>query len=428
MKNSVVKNLTREKSLNNLAQATNYKWIILILAALTNAVVVAIPSMGLSVLLPEISNELNLSLVQAGLVWGISSLPIIISGLLAGSLGDRFGPKRILTVSCLLVGVAGAMRGLSMDIFSLATTAFLFGCLVPLVIINNLKTAGIWFSSRELGLASGVISMGMALGFFVGAMVSATVFSPWLGGWRNVFILYGVIGAVFSIPWYFTRSAPDTRQTAGGDTISKGMRQSMSHIAHLRNIWLLGLAILGISGSIQGLLGYLPLYLRDLGWPTTNADGAQASFHLASMIGVLPIALWSDKLGSRKKVLIRAGLMAAVGIGLLSFVDGNFIWVAVITAGLVRDGFMAVFMAMVIETKGVGSIYAGTATGFVTIFLGIGNLLAPPFGNRLAAITPSAPFMLWAGLTVFGLLCISLTREQKSTLGIQDSGYVGAEN
>lgn len=414
--------------MNNLVQDTNYKWIILILAALTNAVVVAIPSMGLSVLLPEITKDLGLNLVQAGLVWGISSLPIIISGLLGGTLGDRFGPKRILTVGCLLVGLAGAMRGFSVDIYSLATTAFLFGFLVPLVIINNLKTAGIWFSSRELGFASGVISMGMALGFFVGSMVSATVISPWLGGWRSVFIFYGVIGAVFSVPWYFTRSAPDKMQTEGGDSISKGIRQSMSHVAHLRNIWLLGFAVLGISGSVQGLLGYLPLYLRDLGWSGTNADGAQASFHLASMIGVLPIALWSDKLGSRKKVLIRAGLMTAVGIGLLSIVDGNLIWGAVITAGMVRDGFMAVFMAMVIETKGVGSVYAGTATGFVTIFLGIGNLLAPPFGNRLAAIAPDVPFVLWAGLTVFGLLCISLTREQKPTLSIQDSEVVGVEN
>ena len=97
----------------NKSQNPNYKWVIMVLGALTNAFVVAVPAMGMSVLLPEISKDLNLNLVQAGLVWGIGSLPMLFASLLAGTLCDRFGPKRILIAACLLMGLSGALRAFS---------------------------------------------------------------------------------------------------------------------------------------------------------------------------------------------------------------------------------------------------------------------------------------------------------------------------
>jgi len=398
---------------NILPQGANFKWVILILGGLTNAVVVAIPSMGLSVLLPEISIDLNLNLVQAGLVWGIGSLPIIISSLLAGSLCDRFNPKRIMTVSCLLVGLSSALRGLSTNFPSLAAMVFLFGFFAPAITICNMKIAGIWFSTRELGFANGVLSLGMAAGFLVGSMVSATMLSDWLGGWRNVFFLYGAISAAFIIPWIFTRPSPGGLQPASASSPSNSFIQSLSHVGRLRNMWLLGFAIMGIGGSIQGLLGYLPLYLRGLGWSVPAAGGVLASFHTASMICVLPITLWSDRLGSRKKILIGAALLTAFGIGLLSIVKGGAVWGAVIVAGLVRDGFMAIFFSMIFEIKGIGRAYYGTATGFMMIFMGMGNLAAPPLGNALAGLAAGAPFIFWTTLIVFGSLCIALTTERQ---------------
>jgi MFS family permease len=120
------------------------------------------------------------------------------------------------------------------------------------------------------------------------------------------------------------------------------------------------------------------------------------------MIAVIPLALWSDRLGSRKKVLMVAALMTIIGVGLLSVADGLMVWVAVILTGLVRDGFMAIFMTMVIETEGIGAAYAGTAIGLVMSFLGIGSLIAPPLGNSLADITAGLPFLFWMMMAVVG--------------------------
>ncbi|MBN1564076.1 MAG: MFS transporter [Anaerolineae bacterium] len=399
-----------------MTNTSNYRWYILALAALTMSLTVAVPGMCLSVLFDEISNDLDLSRTQIGLIWGISALPGVLIALIGGSLGDRFGPKRILMLACLLSGAAGALRGTSVNFITLIATVFIFGLLAATVPMNAMKTCGIWFPRQQLGLANGVLSMGMALGFMTSSMISATVLSPWLGSWRYVLVFYGGLAMLLSIPWLFTRPAPVDHAALTTQRLS--LRAMLTHVARIKRMWLLGWAILGIGGCIQATLGYLPLYLRDIGWVEARADSVAASFHLASMFLVIPLALWSDRMGSRRKVLLPAALMIITGIGLLSVVDGLLVWGAVITAGMVRDGFMAVFFTMTIETDGIGPMYAGTATGFVTIFSGIGSLIAPPIGNTLATITPSLPFVFWAGMAALGILGIYAAKESPAAVSV----------
>jgi NNP family nitrate/nitrite transporter-like MFS transporter len=383
---------------------TNYRWYILILAALTATLAVAMQNMCLPVLFKEIAEDLGLSLVQIGLIWGIGALAGIFTGLVGGAIGDRFGARRTLSVSCVLVGLAGALRGLSNDLVTLGATVLLFGLMTPMIMMNLIKTCGIWFSQRQLGLANGVVALGMALGFVVSSMISATLMSPWLGGWRSVLFVYGAIAISISVPWYLSRPAPNAIEGPAGETSPRSLRQTVSHVVRIRDVWLLGIALLGIGGCIQGTLGYLPLYLRGLGWSEAAADRALATFHGASLVFVIPIALWSDRLGSRKPVLMVAALMIIAGVGLLSFVGGMMIWVAVGMAGHVRDGFMGVFTTMILETEGVGATYAITATGLVMVFPGLGGLVAPPLGNSLVGIAPGLPFAFWAALAAMGCL------------------------
>lgn len=391
-----------------------YRWYVLALATFTFTLVVAIPTMALPVLFKEIADDLGLNLVQLGTIWGIGALSGLFAGLIGGSLGDRFGANRILTIACFLAGVAGALRGFGHNFTTLAATMLIFGFIIPMIPMNVHKICGIWFSGRHLGLANGVVSGGMAFGFMIGSLISATIVSPWLGGWRNTLFFYGAIAIVISIPWAFTRSGPAGVAASGQAAPASSMRQTFLQVVRLRNIWLFGLAILGVNGCVQGVLGYLPLYLREIGWPLTQADGALATFHALSLMGVIPIVILSDWTGQRKSVLAAATIAIAFGVGLLTVSQGVIVWLAVMIAGVFRDGFMAIFFTSVIETKGVGAVYAGTATGFTLIFLQIGNLLAPPIGNSLATLNPSLPFAFWAGLAVLGLICFYFIKEPSS--------------
>ncbi len=396
-----------------------YRWYVLILAGLTNSILVGLPVMSLSVLFPEISTALNLNVVQVGLLWGMGSLPSVFTALFGGAIGDRFGPKRVLIAACLLTGAAGALRGAATDFSTLMLAIILMGLLVPLVILNNIKICGIWFPPRQLGLANGVLSMGVSLGFILASLFSASVLSPQLGGWRNVLYLYGALGMLLAIPWLLTNAAPKHGLAFGGTTSAIPMRVAIAHVMRLRMLWLLSLLIMGISGCIQGVLGYLPTYLQTAGWPTLLADQAFSAFNLVSLVFIIPIALLSDRLGQRKGVLLPVLLLLLTGVGLLSVVEGGLIWVAVIIAGMGRDGFMGLFVTMILEVDGVGVDYAGSASGLMMVFLSLGNTIAPLVGNSLALTDPRLPFALWAGLALAGFIGLVFVKEQRSKAVLQ---------
>ena len=172
--------------------------------------------------------------------------------------------------------------------------------------------------------------------------------------------------------------------------------------------------MLGVGGCIQGMLGYLPLYLREIGWPAARADAALASFHGISLVSVFPLALLSDRLGSRKKFLVVATLMIATGVGLLAVADGAIVWVAVLMAGAVRDGYMAIFMTMVTELDGVRMVYAGTAMGLTSTLSRVGGLIAPLLGNSLASHDLRQPFVFWAAMALVGFAAFYLVKEVKA--------------
>ena len=394
-----------------MEEAPNYKWYILALAAATFAVVIGIPTMSLPVLFPEIADDLGLTIVQVGGIWGIGNLMGIVMGLVGGTLGDRFGPRNTLIFGCLLVGITGALRGIADGFVSLMVTTIIFGIVLPVIPMNIHKICGVWFSGKRLGLANGIVSVGIALGFTLGALLAASFFSPLLGGWRNVVYLYGGIAIVVSILWALTR---EKKASATQGTVS--FRQGLLHVSKLRNVWLIAIASMGITACVQGMLGYLPTYLRNTGWLAVDADNALASFHFVSMLAAIPIALLSDRLGIRRGMLMVGGLLIAGGTGLLWLVTGPTVWVVVMLAGLMRDGYMAILMTTAMEVRGVGARYAGTATGLVMVFLGLGNVISPPIGNYLERLSPSLPFLFWALLAVCGVVGFLFVKNESSDI------------
>ena len=399
--------------LNGKGTGSNYRWYILALAALTFAFAISMPMFSMPVLFKEISEDLDLNLVQLGTVWGMNSLGAIFVILIGGLLGDRFGVKRILTVLCFLAGLAGALRGLSDSFITLAATMFLFGLLTAILPPTLHKACGVWLPGRHLGLANGVVATGMALGATVGALISATILSPLLGGWSNVLLLYGAISIAFSVLWLLSRSKPSQVELPASHENAVSLRQALSRVVHIKGVWLIGFIFFGQSGCAEGMVGYLPLYLREIGWTPASADGALAALNGISMITVIPMALLSDRLGSRKAVLFAATLMTAIGVGLLSVAGGAMVWASMILAGIARVGFMALLITLIIEIEGVGPTYAGSAMGLAMTIGRVSTIISPPIGNSLAGINLGLPFVFWAALATMALFGLYFVKERK---------------
>jgi MFS family permease len=388
-----------------------YRWWILALSTITGTFVSAIPFSCMPVLFKEISDDLGLSLVQIGSIWGLASLAGIFVSIIAGVLSDRFGIKLILSVFCILVGITGALRGLSESFFALAFTVFLNGIARLVIPITVSKTIGVWFRGQNLGLAMGIGAMGMGLGLMLGPMISATIVSPALGGWRSVMYLYGGISALVGILWAFFGREPDRTDllTTGSGTVP--LRQALSKLIHLKAIWFISLTMLFRVGGLMGTTGYLPLFLRNQGWTEVAADGTLAAFYGISTLCVVPLSYLSDRLGTRKVILYPALVITIFCIGLIPYVDGAGIWALVLLAGIFMDGFMSLMTTMLLETEGVGSVYFGIALGINFTIIHIGSVSSPPLGNSLAAISDGTPFLFWAALSVVALVMLFFVRE-----------------
>ena len=380
------------------------RWNMMAMLALTGSVFVAMPQMCMPVLFKEITIDLGLDLVQVGVIWSMIPLSGMFVILIGGLLSDRFGTKRVLVVGCFLTGLAGILRGMSDSFTTLSATMFLFGLLQIITSPALIRASTIWFPGKHLGLANGVLSMSMGLGFLISSMISATILSPLLGGWRNVLIAYGIASIVISILWYFTRNDPVQEDKSFENDTPISFKEVLLKVIRIKRIWILGSIVLWQIGCYQGMLGYLPIYLRNMGWEAAVADGAMATFHGLSTIFTIPIVLLSDKLGSRKKMLMVTSFMTAAGVGIISIGSGINVWIAMAVAGIVRDGFMALQMTALLETKELSARYAGTAIGLIHTICRIGEIVSPPIGNSFADTDPRYPFIFWAGMSAVTLI------------------------
>jgi MFS family permease len=363
------------------------------------------------VLFKEISEDIGLNLVQVGTIWGMIGLSGMFVALVAGLLGDRYGTRLTLATCCFMLGIAGALRGISHSFAELAAFMFLYGLFAVPITFTTHKAAGQWFSGKQLGLANGVLAMGIGAGITLATMFSATVFSPAVGGWRNLMFIYGGVAVLVSLLWFQTRRTPSGKADGTPSAVTVPFRQSLPHVARIKMIWLIAISQAFINGSRAGLNGYLPLYLSNLGWSEAAAGGSLAALSAASVIGVVPLSLLSDKIGYRKRIVYLAIIMQIIGVGLLSIVHNSFVWVLVIGIGLAIEGLAAGMITIIMETKGIGGTYAGTALGLNNTIALTGAFFSPPLGNMLAEINPSLAWIFWAGLATVGLCLFYFVEE-----------------
>lgn len=405
----------------SVQDSSRYRWYILLLAMMTYGSIAGSARLCMPVLFPEISTELGLSMVAIGTIWGMDPLAGVFLGLPGGLLADRFGVKRMLTVVCILAGVFGALRGFSIDFLSMAAFMFLFGLMAAVTPSIVPKVTAVWFAGRRLGLANGMLNVAWSIGAVLATFSSATLLSPWLGGWRNVLFFFGAPPVLLGLLWWLTGREPQKQDAAYAPVNGEPLRTALASVTRIKEVWVMGIVLLTYWGSNMGFGGYLPMYLRNVGWEPALADSAMTVFMGIGVFGVIPMVLYSDKVGSRKKVMIFSILILASSIGLIPLVSTTGVWVLLIIGGLLRSGVAALANTLIFEIKGVGGTYGGTAIGLTNTLGMLGAFAAPPVGNSLTAFNDDLPIFFWALLAVMALPLLLLLKETKSRSGIVTS-------
>jgi NNP family nitrate/nitrite transporter-like MFS transporter len=391
-----------------------YRWYILLLAMGTYGSIAGSARLCMPVLFPEISTELGLSMVAIGTIWGMDPLAGVFMGLPGGLLADKFGVKRMLTIVCILAGVFGALRGFSVDFLSMAAFMFLFGLMAAVTPSIVPKVTAVWFAGKRLGLANGMLNVAWSIGAVLATLSSATFLSPLLGGWRNVLFFFGAPPVLLGLFWWFTGREPEEQDTGSAPMTGESLRTTLARVIRIRDVWIMGFVLMSNWGANMGFLGYLPMYLRNIGWQPAMADSAMTVLSGIGVFGVIPMVLFSDKIGSRKMVMVFAILILALTVGLIPLVGTIGVWMLLIIGGILRSGVTALANTLIFEIKGVGGTYGGTAIGLTNSLAMIGAFASPPAGNSLTAFNGDIPLFFWAILAVVALPLLLMVKETHS--------------
>jgi sugar phosphate permease len=398
-------------------KSSRYRWYILLLAMLTYGSIAGTARLSMPVLFPEISAELGLSMVAIGTIWGMDPLAGVFMGLPGGMLVDRVGIKRTLTVVCILAGIFCALRGFSINFVSMAAFMFLFGLMAAVIPSIVPKVTAVWFSGKHLALANGLLNVAWAIGSVIATLSAATLFSPLLGGWRNVLFLFGVPPVLLGLLWWFTTHDAKPQLSSSASSAGVPFRQALRNVVHIKEVWILGLILLTYFGANMGLGGYLPLYLRHTGWTPASADWAMTIFSGLGVIGTIPMVLISDKIGSRKKMMMFTTIVFMVCVALIPVVGVVGTWICLIICGLIRTAVSALANTLIFEIKGIGATYGGTAMGLTNTLGMLGAFAASPIGNSFSSINDHMPLVFWAVLTAAGIPLLLCLKESKTKLG-----------
>ena len=165
--------------------STQGRWILL--TTVLGSSMAMLDSTVVNVALPRIGRDLDADL--AALQWTVNAYMLTLAGLilLGGSLGDRYGRRRVFVVGVVWFAAASLLCGLAPGVEVLIVARALQGVGGALLTPGSLALIQASFHpddrARAVGLWSGFGGIGAAVGPFVGGWL---VDGP---GWRWVFLL-----------------------------------------------------------------------------------------------------------------------------------------------------------------------------------------------------------------------------------------------
>uniref|UniRef100_UPI0037DA210F MFS transporter n=1 Tax=Streptomyces winkii TaxID=3051178 RepID=UPI0037DA210F len=179
-------------------------------ATVLGSSMVLLDGTAVNVALPRIGEDLGSSL--AGLQWAVNAYLLTLAGLilLGGSLGDRYGRRRIFVIGVLWFAVSSAMCGLAPSATLLVGARGLQGIGGALLTPGSLAIIQAVFRPQERAAAVGTWA---GLGGVAGAV--GPLLGGWLAGgpgWRWVFLInlpFAVLTAVVAV-----RHVPENRDEA----------------------------------------------------------------------------------------------------------------------------------------------------------------------------------------------------------------------
>lgn len=410
---------------------TRIRWRIIALIFFVY-VLMFLDRVNISIAAKYIMPEYGLSQVEFGLIFSAFVFAYALVQIPGGWLGDRFGPRRVMTWAILWWSAFTALTALAGNL----ALAGGVGVVTAFVIVRALVGIGEavappsgnrmvanWSTEKERGLAAGIALSGSPLGAAMAPPLIVWIMTQW--GWREAFYAAGAAGLVVALIWHWLttdRPRDHPRVNAAeralldtGDAARPATPQQATtpwrQLLGSRDLWLLSVAYAALAYNAYFYYAWFYLYLvNERGFSLTSGGFYTMAPFITMAVSAQVGGALSDRLVKRHGlrrgrsglaclamlatgVLVCAGAMAEDRVAAVVFLSAS-------TGTLLLSA--AAFWATTID---LAESQAGTAAGVMNMCGNLGGSISPSLTPWLAEHYGwSSALLVMGALSVLGAL------------------------
>jgi sugar phosphate permease len=393
----------------------SYAWIILGTTAVSMMLIYGIRH-SFSVFFPPILDEFGWSRGSTAFILSLNLLCYGSLAPVAGSLGDRWKPQRVMVIGVVVLGLATIGSAFARELWHFY---LLLGIIAPIgMACSGWPLLGPalanWFT-RKRGLAMSLGQMGAGLSFTYGLFAEFVISQV---GWRNAyFVLAGVLLAVL-LPLYLfvyrfrpeTKGpqAPQTRWQPAKDATTKasvsdnheGPQWTLRKALGTYQLWLLMFSYFLFWGiGTYLVLAHQVKFAEDMGYSSTFAASIFAFYGIMLVAGTLSAGI-SDLIGREATITLGSTLMIGALIALLSVKDTSQPWLLYVFA--ICFGYGGGFYTPTVTAAAADIFHGrhfGAIAGIMLTGMGFGGVIGPWLGGFI--------YDSYGSYTIAFILCIA---------------------
>ena len=403
------------------------RWLRIIPVALLMYTISFIDRTNISLALPAISRDLNMSPSQAGGIAGIFFWGYLLLQIPGGYIAQRWSAKWLISVMLVGWGVCTIGCGLAQNWYQLATMRFLLGVSEGAAYPATLVLLSHWFPRGERARANAFWNLSLPLAVIVSSPLSGWILDQW--NWRVMLVASGIVPFVWLIVWLaFISDRPRDAKwisTAEQDYLERTLasenaamtaaadRQSyLGALFRPQVLVMMAIYFCFIFGTI-GMVFWLPAVLaKEAGGSNLYTSILYIVPFVVSAIFMVVNSQHSDKVRERRMHVAIA--MAGGGVLLLGAILATNLspllgYILLCLAGVVLFGPLGPFWAIPSET--LPQKVVGPAIGLINAVGSLGGYFGPQavgYLNRQTGNFYLAFSMLAVVLLLGALMCLLL--------------------
>jgi len=416
---------------------TNVRWKIFLLL-LTLVSINYIDRAALSVAMPAISQEFNLTPERQGLILSSFFWTYLFMQVPSGMLADKLKPRALIAIATVGWGFFQALGAASTGWVLLLLTRLGLGVTEAPIYPGGGKLNALWLTQHEKTRGAALLDGGSALGSGVGAVVVATLMAV-LGSWRAAFVVAGIGTILCGIwAWWYIRNTPREHPSISEEEIAYIERAHAEEDANepvvaaggslfrfftYRSVWGMCLSHTCTNLIFFGLMTWLPTYLFKVhGFDLKSLGGATFIIFFCGFVGEVLGGQLADKWKSsgaganlvyRTMMIIGAVAVALSMLG-VAFVKAPVMVVALLCVSLFflrwNGGCNWATPAM-LATRA----RTGTLNGIMNFVGNIAGIFVPIFIGYIVQTTGSyfLALMFFVCVAMFQVLSVLVINYQK---------------